>query len=108
MGSEVTLTKENFEAEVIKSDLPVLVDFWAEWCMPCKMIAPTLAELSKTYAGKLKIGKVNVDDQGDLASTYNIVSIPTILIFNKGEVQQQQVGLAPKHLLEELFKPYLA
>jgi len=108
MGSEVTLTKDNFETEVLKSEIPVLVDFWAEWCMPCRMVAPVLDELSKTYAGKLKIGKINVDEEADLASRYSIVSIPTLMVFHKGELKQQQVGLAPKHLLEELFKPFLA
>lgn len=107
MGNAVTLTQDNFEAEVLKSDIPVLVDFWAEWCMPCKMIAPALEELAKDLNGKLKIGKVNVDEQGDLASNHGIVSIPTLIVFSKGEAVKQHVGIAPKHALENMVKPYL-
>ncbi len=98
---EVTLTPDNFESEVINSDIPVLVDFWAEWCMPCKMIAPVLEELSEEYDGKLKIGKLNVDDNADLAAQYSIVSIPTMLFFKGGEVVKQQVGAVPKEQLKQ-------
>jgi thioredoxin 1 len=108
MSNEVTITEANFDQEVVKSDVPVLIDFWAEWCMPCKMIAPALDELAGTYAGKVKIGKVNVDEETDLASRYNIVSIPTLLVFNGGEVVKQHVGAAPKPALEGLFKEYVA
>ncbi len=108
MGNAVVLTPENFEAEVLKSDIPVLVDFWAEWCMPCKMIAPALDELAKDLNGKLKIAKVNVDQQSDLASQYGIVSIPTLMVFHKGEMVKQHIGLAPKHALEKMVNPYLA
>ena len=98
---EVTLTPDNFESEVINSDIPVLVDFWAEWCMPCKMIAPVLEELSEEYDGKLKIGKLNVDENADLAAQYSIVSIPTMLFFKGGEVVKQQVGVVPKEQLKQ-------
>jgi thioredoxin 1 len=108
MGNEIILSKDNFEAEVIKSGMPVLVDFWAKWCMPCKMIAPALEELSVDLAGKLKIGKLNVDDEGDLAVKYGIESIPTLLVFKNGEIVKQHTGLAPKHVLESLVQPYLA
>jgi thioredoxin 1 len=107
MAKEVVITKDNFEKEVVQSDMPVLIDFWAEWCMPCRMIAPTLEELSREYDGKLKIGKINVDEQGDLASKHGIISIPTLMVFHKGAMVKQHVGLAPKHTLEEILKPYL-
>jgi len=104
MGVEVTVTKENFEAEVVNSDIPVIIDFWAEWCVPCKMIGPVLAEISEEYKGKLKVAKVNVDEAGELASEYNIISIPTLLVFNKGEVIKQQVGTVSRQGIEGLFK----
>jgi len=104
MSAEVTLTAANFESEVLKSAIPVLVDFWAEWCMPCKMIAPAVDQLATTYAGKLKVGKVNVDQESDLAGRHNIVSIPTLLVFKDGKVVRQKVGAVPKHELENLIK----
>lgn len=107
MANEVELTVDNFQAEVLESDVPVLIDFWAEWCMPCKMIAPVLEELASEYDGRLKIGKVDVDSQGELAGQYNIVSIPTLLVFSNGEIVQQHVGAAPRPTIEELFKQYV-
>jgi len=104
---EVILSMDNFESEVTQSAVPVLVDFWAEWCMPCKMVAPALSEIAKEYDGKAKIGKLNVDEQPDLAARFNIVSIPTMLLFKDGEVVQQQVGAAPKEQLETLIKTAL-
>ena len=104
MSAEVTLTAANFESEVLKSAIPVLVDFWAEWCMPCKMIAPAIDQLATTYEGKLKVGKVNVDQESDLAGRHNIVSIPTLLVFKDGKVVRQKVGAVPKHELENLVK----
>jgi len=104
---EVTITSDNFDSEVLQSPVPVLVDFWAEWCMPCKMVAPVLAEIAEEYNGKAKIGKLNVDEQPDLAARFNIVSIPTMLLFKNGEVIQQQVGAAPKEQLEVLLKTAL-
>ena len=104
MGVEVNVTKENFEAEVVNSDIPVIIDFWAEWCVPCKMIGPVLAEISGEYKGKLKVVKVNVDEAGELASEYNIISIPTLMVFNKGEVIKQQVGAVSRDVIEGLFK----
>lgn len=104
MGIEVTVTKENFEAEVVNSDIPVVIDFWAEWCVPCKMIGPVLAEISEEYKGKLKVAKVNVDEAGELASEYNIISIPTLMVFNKGEVVKQQVGAVSRDVIIGLFK----
>jgi thioredoxin 1 len=99
----VTLTKDNFQEQVIKSITPVLVDFWAEWCGPCKMIAPILDELSDEYAGKITIGKVNIDDQQTLATEYGVRAIPTLLLFQNGEVAEQIVGLRSKRDLKASF-----
>jgi thioredoxin 1 len=98
--SEITITADNFEDEVLKSDMPVLVDFWAEWCGPCKMIAPAVAQLAEKYAGKLTVAKVNVDVAGSVASMFNVSSIPTLMIFKKGEVVAQRMGAASLSVLE--------
>ena len=95
----VTLTQENFSAEVLQSKSPVLVDFWAEWCGPCKMIGPVLDELAVEYSGKVKIGKVNIDDQNALAAQFRIQSIPTLLVFKGGQVIEQMVGAKSKSAL---------
>ena len=92
----VTLTKENFDGEVIKSDLPYLVDFWASWCGPCRMVSPIIDELAEEYEGRLKVGKVNVDEEGELASEYAVVSIPTIMIIRNGKVEKKLVGARSK------------
>jgi len=104
---EVAVTKDNFEDEVTNSDVPVLLDFWADWCMPCKMVAPVLEELAGEYEGKIKIGKVDVDSQQELASKYNIVSIPTLLLMKDGDVVKQQVGAVPKPQIEDMIKAAL-
>ena len=94
--AELTLTKNNFESEVLASELPVLVDFWAEWCGPCRMIAPTIEELANEYEGKVKVGKVNVDKESELAIRYHIDAIPALLIFKNGEIVESRKGLRPK------------
>lgn len=100
---EIKLTAENFEQEVAASGVPVLVDFWATWCGPCRMIAPIVAEIAKEYAGKLKVGKVNVDEEPELAAAFKITSIPTILIFKNGKVTDTVVGYRTKEQLEALL-----
>ncbi|MGN0335170.1 MAG: thioredoxin [Lachnospiraceae bacterium] len=102
--AEVKLTKENFEEVVLKSDKPVLVDFWATWCGPCRMIAPIVEELAKEYEGRAVVGKVNVDEETELAVRYGVVSIPTVLLFKNGNVTGKIVGYVPKNELEELLK----
>ena len=97
---EITLTKTNFEAEVLKSDRPVLVDFWAPWCGPCRMLAPVLAEVAEAKGGQIKVGKVNVDEEPELAAKYGISGIPAMLIFINGEVAATSVGFKPKAELE--------
>jgi thioredoxin 1 len=96
----LTLTEGNFNDEVIRSPVPVLVDFWAEWCGPCKMISPILEEIAQEYDGRLKIGKVNIDEQQGLASQHGIRAIPTLLVFKNGEVADQIVGLRSKRDLK--------
>jgi thioredoxin 1 len=96
----VTLTQENFAQQALESQTPVLVDFWAEWCGPCKMIAPLLDELADEYSGKIKIGKVNIDEQQELATKYGIRAIPTLLLINKGQVAEQMVGAKSKRDLK--------
>ena len=94
--AEVILTKENFETEVLKSDIPVLVDFWATWWGPCMMLSPVIAELAEELEGKVKVGKVNVDEQNELAMQYRVASIPTLLLFKNGELVKTSVGFMPK------------
>ena len=92
----IEFTDDNFEVEVLQSDQPVLVDFWAEWCGPCKMLAPTIDELAEDFAGKAKVGKVETDNNKDIAMKYGISALPTVLIFKGGEVKETIVGLRGK------------
>jgi thioredoxin 1 len=108
MSKEIEFTDTNFDSEVIKSDKPVLVDFWAPWCGPCKMIAPIVEEISAEYAGKLKVGKVNTDDNQKVASDYGVMSIPTLMIFKNGEVVERIIGAQPKAALTDKIKAVLA
>ena len=97
------LTDQNFEAEVLKSDTPVLVDFWAEWCMPCKMLTPTIEKLAKDYAGKVKVGKVDTDSNRDVSLRYGISAIPTVILFRNGQVAQKFVGLRQEKEFKEVL-----
>lgn len=101
---EITITKENFETEVLKSDVPVLLDFWATWCGPCMMIAPTLEEIARENAGRLKVGKVNVDEQMELTMKFGVTSIPLLVVMENGQIVKKAVGAMPKAKIEALFK----
>ena len=105
--SEVTLTNANFDAEVLKSSVPILVDFWAVWCGPCKMVAPAVAKLAENHVGKLKVGKVNVDEQPELAEKFNISSIPTLALFKDGKVVNQRIGAVSLAALESFVAEYI-
>lgn len=102
--SVVTITKENFRTEVLESDKPVLVDFWAAWCGPCRMVAPIVAEIADEYDGSIKVGKVNVDEEPELAARYQVTSIPTLMAFKNGELVNTAVGYRTKAEILELFK----
>jgi thioredoxin 1 len=99
----INLTQDNFAKEVLESSTPILVDFWAEWCGPCKMIAPVLDELAEEYDGKVRIGKVNIDNEQGLAAEYGVRAIPTLLLFHNGQVTEQIVGLKSKRDLKNSF-----
>ncbi len=101
--SEVKLTNQNFESEVLKSDKMVLVDFYANWCGPCQMIAPILSEIAEEHSGKLKVGKINVDEERELASQYQVSSIPTLLLFKEGKIVKALVGFRSKSEIEEMI-----
>ncbi|MBI3111823.1 MAG: thioredoxin [Ignavibacteriales bacterium] len=103
----VEVTDSNFQNEVLNSATPVLIDFWAEWCGPCKMVAPVVEELAKEYDGKLKVGKVDVDSNQQVAIQFGIRSIPTLLIFKQGKVVDQLVGAVPKRMLVEKITKHL-
>ncbi|MEZ5799531.1 MAG: thioredoxin [Nitratireductor sp.] len=100
----VKVDKSNFQSDVLNSDVPVVVDFWAEWCGPCKMIAPSLEEISTEMAGKVKITKLNIDENPDLAAQYGVRSIPTLVLFKGGEPASMQVGARPKSALADWIK----
>jgi thioredoxin 1 len=100
----IELTTENFDAEVLQSDVPVLVDFWAVWCAPCRMIAPVVEEVAETYSGKVKVGKLNVDENGDIATRYNVRGIPALLMFGDGQVRDQMVGAGSRDRIVNMIE----
>lgn len=102
--SEIVITNQNFEEEVMQSDIPVLVDFWAVWCGPCKMLAPIVADIAQEYEGKVKVGKVNVDDEPALAARFGISSIPTLILFKDGQQAAVSVGVRPKEELVQMLQ----
>jgi thioredoxin 1 len=101
---EITITKENFESEVLNSSVPVLLDFWAPWCGPCMMLGPVLEEIAKENAGTLKVGKVNVDDEMELAMQFGVTSIPLLVLMKDGKIANKALGYMPKAKIEALFK----
>ena len=98
----VNLKKDNFEEEVMKSEIPVLIDFWAGWCGPCKMLSPIVDEVAKELEGKIKVGKVNIDEEQDLAKSFNIMSIPTLVLIKNGKVERTSVGVISKSEIIEM------
>jgi thioredoxin 1 len=102
-----TLTDENWESEVVKNQAPVLVDFWAEWCVPCKTLTPIVESVAEHFAGRLKVGKMNVEENGDVPIKYEIRSLPTLLLLKGGQVAEQRLGLVSKEHLIKLVEPHL-
>lgn len=102
--AELKITRENFENEVMKSNIPVLIDFWAPWCGPCRMMGPIIEQLAEEYEGKVKVGKVNVDEEGELSQAFGVMSIPTIVLIKDGKVVKQAVGARPKAEVEAMLQ----
>ena len=102
--AELKITRENFENEVMKSDIPALIDFWAPWCGPCRMMGPIIEQLAEEYEGKAKVGKVNVDEEGELSQAFGVMSIPTIVLIKDGKVVKQAVGARPKAEVEAMLQ----
>ncbi len=102
--AEITVTSKNFEEEVMKSDIPVLIDFWASWCGPCRMLAPVIAQIADEYEGRVKVAKVNVDDEPALANSFKVSGIPTVVLMKDGKIAGQSVGYKPKEQIEALLK----
>ncbi len=103
MSAELEISSTDFEAQVLQSDIPVLVDFWATWCGPCRAIAPSVEQIAQEYAGKAKVYKVDVDAEGSLAMQFNVMSIPALLVFKGGKVVDQMVGAAPKATIAQML-----
>jgi thioredoxin 1 len=103
----MAITKDTFDAEVLQASVPVLVDFWADWCGPCKMMAPTLEDIAGEYGGRLKIAKVDVDQEAELAEQHNISTIPAMVIYSEGRIQAQRSGAIPRHEIINFFTPFI-
>ncbi|MCK5451686.1 MAG: thioredoxin [Candidatus Omnitrophica bacterium] len=104
---EINVNDVNFEQEVLGSDIPVLVDFWAEWCMPCKMVAPAIEAIAKEYEGRLKVCKLNVDEGPKTSAAYEVMSIPTLALFKNREIVDKVIGVLPKNEIETAIKPHI-
>ena len=106
-GNLVEFTDQNFDAEALKADKPVLVDFWAPWCGPCRMVGPIIEELATSYAGKMKVGTLNTDENPGIATRYGVMSIPTILLFQAGEIVDRVVGAVPRKEFERMINEHV-
>ncbi len=104
----IEVTEETFDEEIVQSQLPAVVDFWAPWCVPCRLVAPIVEELSQTYAGRLKVAKLNVDENPEVAMKYKVMSIPTLLFFRNGQEEDRITGAAPRHIIEQKVKEFLS
>lgn len=102
--AEYTITMDNYDEEVLNSDIPVLLDFWATWCGPCRMLAPVVEEIAEKYEGRVKVGKIDVDDQPELANAFNVSSIPTLVLIKNGEVADTAVGYMPAEKIEQMLR----
>ena len=100
---EITITKENFKDEVLNSDIPVLIDFWASWCGPCRMLSPVISEIAEEYAGKVKVCKVNVDEEMELASNFQVSTIPTVIVMKEGKITNMSIGFRPKEQIVSML-----